>query len=103
MSDRHIRRGQADYARVLEALLPHGPAWERDRDSVQGRLIYGLAGVWGDADGRAADLLERESDPRQTVELLPDWERAWGLPDPCMSEPRTIADRQIALVTKMTM
>jgi uncharacterized protein YmfQ (DUF2313 family) len=34
--------------------------------------------------------------------LLPDWERAWGLPDLCLDEPLTIADRQNALVGKMT-
>jgi len=47
--------------------------------------------------------LTQESDPRTTVLLLSDWERAWGLPDPCVAEPLTVADRQIALVTKMTM
>ena len=44
-----------------------------------------------------------ESDPRSTVELLPDWERNWGLPDPCYEEPQSIAERQLALVMRMTM
>jgi uncharacterized protein YmfQ (DUF2313 family) len=35
--------------------------------------------------------------------LLPDWERNWGLPDPCYTEPTTIHDRQLALVQRMTM
>ena len=52
---------------------------------------------------RAADLLERESDPRLTIELLPDWERNWGLPDPGVTAPLTIAERQFALVQRMTM
>jgi uncharacterized protein YmfQ (DUF2313 family) len=47
-------------------------------------------------------LLEQESDPRLTVELLPDWERNWGLPDPCYAEPVGISDRQKALVQRMT-
>ena len=63
----------------------------------------GLCDYWGFVDGRAADLLERESDPRQTVELLPDWERNWGLPDPCYEAPQTIGERQLALVMRMTM
>jgi uncharacterized protein YmfQ (DUF2313 family) len=54
-------------------------------------------------DTRAADLLEQESDPRRTLELLPDWERNWGLPDPCYTEPLTIGERQRALVMRMTM
>jgi uncharacterized protein YmfQ (DUF2313 family) len=100
--DRHVRRGQEEYAEAFARLLPTGPAWPRERTSVLARLLHGLAGVWGVVDGNAADLLERESDPRATLDLLPDWERAWGLPDDCVAEPLTIGDRQKALVNKMT-
>jgi len=100
--DRHVRRGQSDYFTALAALLPQGIAWPREPDSIIMTVVYGLAGVMGYVDGRAADLLERESDPRQTVELLPDWERNWGLPDPCYAEPLTIGERQRALVQRMT-
>jgi uncharacterized protein YmfQ (DUF2313 family) len=103
MSDRHIRRSGDDYAQALISLLPKGPAWPRDPGSILVAALTGLAEYWGFVDGRAADLLERESDPRQTIELLPDWERAWGLPDPCISTPQTIADRQRMLVLWMTM
>ena len=48
-------------------------------------------------------MLEVESDPRSTIELLPDWERNWGLPDPCYKEPQSIAERQLALVMRMTL
>jgi uncharacterized protein YmfQ (DUF2313 family) len=101
--DRHVRRGPKEYAYAMLALLPTGLAWPREADSVLVRTVNGLAAVYGFVDGRAADLLERESDPRATIELLPDWERNWGLPDPCLAEPLTISDRQIALVAKMTM
>lgn len=67
------------------------------------RLISGEAQVWGDkVDARAADLLELETDPRFTREMLSDWERAFGLPDACVSEPLTIADRIDALLRRMT-
>jgi len=100
--DRHVRRGQPEYAYALADLLPQGIAWPRWSETVLQRVVYGLAGVWGFVDGRAADLLERESDPRATVELLPDWERNWGLPDPCYKGPSTIGERQVALVERMT-
>ena len=68
------------------------------------KVVKGLAQFWGDVvDARAADLLERESDPRSTIELLPDWERNWGLPDPCYTSPQSIDERQRALVMRMTM
>jgi uncharacterized protein YmfQ (DUF2313 family) len=101
--DRHVRRGQEEYAHALQALLPQGIAWPRWPDTVLMRVIYGLAGIMGYADNRAADLLERESDPRQTVEMLDWWERAWQ-PFPCdKASPSTIGERQLKLVTWMTL
>ena len=67
------------------------------------RGCMGLADYYGFVDGRAADLLERESDPRLTIELLPDWERNWGLPDPCFGEALSIDDRHRLLLMKMTL
>ena len=104
MTDKHIRRSGDDYVDALAALLPTGPAWPREPETALMALMGGLAQIWGDpVDARAADLLERESDPRSTIELLPDWERNWGLPDPCYTGPLTIHDRQVALVARMTM
>lgn len=102
MSDRYIRRGQKEYAHALSHLLPQGIAWPRQHDSVIMKVIHGLAGVFGYTDNRAGDLLERESDPRQTVELLPEWEKDFGLPDPCYEGPITIGERQRHLVLRMT-
>jgi uncharacterized protein YmfQ (DUF2313 family) len=108
--DVHVRRLDVNYAQAWAALLPQGSAWPREPDSVLQRVILGLCGIWGandqsttNVDGRAADLLERETDPRTTVELLPDWERAFGLPDLCLAEPLSIADRQKALTARVTM
>jgi uncharacterized protein YmfQ (DUF2313 family) len=104
VSDRHIRRAGEDYRDAFLELLPQGQAWPKHSiDSVLWQAVDGLCNYWGFVDGRAGDLLERESDPRQTVELLPDWERNFGLPDPCYAAPQTIAERQIALVARMTL
>jgi uncharacterized protein YmfQ (DUF2313 family) len=101
--DRYIRRGQAEYTHALQALLPMGIAWPRWVDATLTYVVKGLAGILGFCDGRAGDLLQRESDPRQTVEMLDSWERAWGLPDPCYAGPSTIGERQKALVMRMTL
>jgi uncharacterized protein YmfQ (DUF2313 family) len=104
MSDRHVRRGTDDYADALADLLPTGPAWPREPTSLLMRFLRGLADLWGDAgvDASAARLLEQESDPRLTFDLLPDWEGAFGLPDPCTGPLPTLAARRAALVAKMT-
>jgi uncharacterized protein YmfQ (DUF2313 family) len=92
-----------DYVFAFNQLLPRGQAWNRDPSSVQQQFYRGLNLYWGDVDASATLLLTKESDPRSTLMLLPDWERAWGLPDPCLAEPLTIGDRRLALITKMTM
>jgi len=102
-SDKHVRRSGDDYARQFLALLPKGQAWLRKygSDFVDG--CYGLMQYWGFVDARAADLLEQESDPRKTIELLRDWEIAWGLPDPCLQEPTSIDTRRTILLQRMTL
>jgi len=100
--DRHVRRSGDDYTHAMLTLLPQGQAWPREPGSTLALSIKGLCQYWGYVDGRAGDLLERESDPRKTVEILPEWERAWGLPDPCFPSATTIAERQIMLVLFMT-
>ena len=82
MRDLYARRSGDDYAAALAALLPVGHAWPRDPQSPLMRLVSGLAQVWGSVDGKAGDLLQIETDPRRTYELLAEWERAFGLPDP---------------------
>ena len=98
-----VRRNDEDYADAWSRLLPVGQAWPRHPESILARLLLGQSGVWGRIDGRAADLLELETDPRLTNELLPEWERAYGLPDECLAEPLSIAERRRALIERMTL
>lgn len=84
--------------------MPVGQSWPvNNPESVMYRVLTGLAEYWGFVDGRAADLLEIESDPRTTYELLTDWERNWGLPEPCWPPATTLSERRKMLVFKMTL
>jgi uncharacterized protein YmfQ (DUF2313 family) len=104
VGDRYVRRYGEDYAHAFNTLLPTGLAWPRQYTTTLQKAIAGFAGIWGSTVERLAELLlVQESDPRSTVVLLPEWERAWGLPDPCIAAPQTIYARQRALVHKMTM
>ena len=103
MPDNHVTRTGEDYADAMQSLLPLGQAWPRTWDGVLMLVVRGLTRIWGDFEIRASKLLEMESDPRTTIELLPDWERNWGLPDPCYQSPQSIAERQLALVMRMTL
>ena len=102
MEPARVQWAADDYAQVIADHLPSGAAWPRDADSDLMGWVAGCAQAWGDVSARAAALLVTESDPRSTAEMLPDWERAFGLPDPCVGEPQTITDRRKALLLKMT-
>jgi len=51
-------------------------------------------------DLRVRDL-QRELDPRRTVELLEEWERVTGLPDDCSISAMTIEERRGQVVQKL--
>jgi uncharacterized protein YmfQ (DUF2313 family) len=103
MADKHVRRSGADYLKAFLSLLPQGYAWPREPQTTLVRTATGLMEYWGFVDGRAADLLEIETDPRKTQEMLTDWERAFGLPDPCFESGQSVAERQAFLVFWMTL
>lgn len=72
----------SEYLQQLVALLPSGPAIPREPGSRLSRLLEAPAAELARIEGRAVALLD-EADPRLTAEMLTDWERAFGLPNPC--------------------
>ena len=91
----------AEYRDLLLALAPPGTALPGEPDSTWGRLLQALADELARVDARADDLID-EADPRTTYELLADWERVAGLPDPCVPEGQTVTERRNALVGRLT-
>lgn len=96
-----VRKSAAEYRDELRALLPTGEAWPEAADSVLANLLFAWAEEHARIDGRALDLLE-EADPRSTAELISDWERMCGLPDPCTGPQPTLQGRRDAVVQKLT-
>ena len=90
-----------DYLSQLQALLPHGPAWPRDSSATLTMLLQAMADELARIDGRTDQLLE-EVDPRTTTELLADWERVAGLPDACVTDDQSTAQRRAALHARLT-
>lgn len=102
-NDKWAKRTTIDYVQGWNELLPTGPAWPREPDTVLQSVVTGLAQIWGeDVENSAELLLVTESYPRTTNILLPDWEAAFGLPDQCLPIPSDVAARQQALVARMT-
>jgi uncharacterized protein YmfQ (DUF2313 family) len=90
-----------EYAQTLRKLLPRGPAWRPEVGTRLAALLLGLAEELVRIDGRARALIE-ESDPRTTFEMLGEYERVYGLPDPCAGESQSTAQRRASLLQKIT-
>ncbi len=89
-------RTEADYSRQLVALLPPGPAWELEQAPAIHQVLAGLAPEFARVDARVSDMID-EADPLTVRELVPDWERVMGLPDPCMGATPAFEDRRKAV------
>ena len=82
------------FARLQKLLLPPSRIWDLVGDLHKIFLAAGDEMVR--IEGRILDLI-RESDPRQAVELLPEYER-----DLALVSTGTTAERQARVVAKMT-
>lgn len=88
---------------VLLRHLPLGSAWLAYRlpGKRAYRMMTALADTFEDAwsflCGLAAEL-----NPYTTYQMLPDWETAVGLPDPCLPAATTIDQRRAQVVFRLT-
>lgn len=91
----------ADYVSAFQNLLPRGRVWQTDPASVQAQLEAGLVASTQRVNVADAALLV-DAFPSTTVYLLPEWESALGLPDPCAGPAPTVAARQQQVVARFT-
>lgn len=89
----------SDFLTALQALMPRGLAWSRDPTSVMGQVMAGLAPEWARHTQQNNNLLI-DAFPSTSVQLLPQWEAALGLPDPCAGASPTLAGRQSQVVAR---
>lgn len=89
----------SDFQSALQGLMPRGLAWPRDASAVMTQVMSGLAPTWARHTARDNNLLI-DAFPATAVELLPEWEAALGLPDPCAGPAPTIAARQAQVVAR---
>jgi uncharacterized protein YmfQ (DUF2313 family) len=68
-----------DYLDAAQALLPSGPAWPRDTNSVFGKYMNAVANVAWLAHWMLSELFVTELDPSAANTMLPDWEEAFGI------------------------
>jgi uncharacterized protein YmfQ (DUF2313 family) len=93
-------RNETDFLAAAQALLPQGRAWPRDPAAKLTALLDGWARAYATVDARQSNLLI-DAFPASTVELLPEWEATLGLPDPCLGQLPTIAQRQAQVLARI--
>jgi uncharacterized protein YmfQ (DUF2313 family) len=80
---------------TLQRHLPTGVAWDAYR--IVGKNLYRLWSAFARAyDDMSAALcrLVTELNPYTTEHMIEEWERAVGLPDPCLPTANTLAERR---------
>lgn len=91
----------ADFLAAIQRDAPHGQAWP----TLPGTLLAALHGALADdaafVTAAAWNFLDVEAYPGTANLLLPDWERIFGLPDPCTPLNPTLAQRQAAVLARM--
>ncbi|EEY9365052.1 DUF2313 domain-containing protein, partial [Escherichia coli] len=88
MRNRMSRFSHDDYTRAMLNLLPSGIAWSRLPDSVQHRLIRGLAQAYRKSDADACALITGAF-PETADALTDEWYASLGLNDECGTQAST--------------
>jgi len=89
------------YKNLVRTLLPKGRLWRFSDGSNADKVFTALVQEFCRVEQRVKDLLF-ESDPRQAIELLKDWERMLALPDECTPDDLNEIDRRRQVVQKLT-
>lgn len=91
-----------DYKALLLALLPGGAFWRKGDDEPTVQLLQAVAQHFAHVHGLIYTIAASEASPGTATALLAGWERDLGLPDPCLGQPATAAERRQVALAKYT-
>lgn len=91
----------SDYLNALLSLMPRGRVWPKDPESVQAQALACFTPTFVRSNQDANNLLV-DAFPSTSDNLLPEWESALGLPDPCAGEAPTLQQRRAQVVARLT-
>jgi len=89
----------ADYLAAFLKLLPRGRIWPKFPGSGISNTFAGFVASFQRLDAAAIFTLQ-DCVPQTAVGMLPEWEQALGLPDPCAGVAPTIQQRQNQVVAR---
>lgn len=93
---------QEEATRQLASTIPDGRAWQAK--SIPGANMYAVVSACA-AEFREIQIqietLAREFDINLSDQLLPDWEASCGLPEECIGQMASLADRRNAVILRL--
>lgn len=101
--DCHQLAPRGDALETIQAHFPLGEFWNAVR--MPGKKLYRLLQAFANAYedmNEALCRLATELNPFKTTELLPEWETACGLPDPCLPKANTIEQRRAQVILRLS-
>lgn len=96
MTARYLEPKENGSENMLRRMLPVGFAWLAftTPGKVAYRVISSLAKPFDDAWRVFYRVVSEELNPYNTVELIDEWEKALGLPDPCIGPRKLLNERR---------
>lgn len=88
--------GDQDYAGAMARLLPTGRIWRTDNGAMLQKTLAALSPTYTRSTAAAAQVLV-DGRPDTTFNLLEEWEKSLGLPDPCTAANPSLQQRQAAV------
>lgn len=90
-----------DYAAQFMNLLPRGPAWDNVDAGLLREMIYGIVIEYTRISDKMC-VLENETYPLNSTQLITDWERVLGLPDDCSANiAQARGERRAAVAARL--
>lgn len=90
-----------DFRSALRSLMPVGRAWPKEPDSIVDQTLGCLSPSFARSAASALALIA-DAFPATALDMLPEWEAALGLPDPCAGESPTLTGRRQQVVARLT-
>ncbi len=88
-----------DYLPPLTALMPRGVGFRPDKGDIR-EILVRTARYLNETDSRLR-IIWTESNPYTTLQLLPEWEESFGLPNECyVPGTQTLDERKQAVISK---
>lgn len=90
-----------DFHGAFQRLMPRGRVWNKEAGSTQDHVLAALAPTYQRSTLAAVNLIA-DAFPATANDMLPEWQAALGLPDPCAGPAPSIVQARQQVVARLT-